>query len=412
MSFILLSHENEDFDEVMKSGIKPVADALGIDRVSVYEILDEEAKRLKQVYVWREHTVPLDIDIVEVPRVPATARWHDTLVSGKCLNEDVSKLSEAETAFFNQFGVKAVCFVPVFIRGEYWGIIALGDHTNYRYFDEPSMEIMRSAAHLCALAIMRRETELEENRLKIEIETALAKAQEASLAKREFLARMSHEMRTPLNAIMGMTHVAKLTADPQKRQGQLEKIDKAARELLRMVDDVLDVTRIEYGTFKLASAAFDFGAVMNDILQMARRITAEKKQQFHYEAAPALPAALIGDETRLKQVVVCLLVNAVKFTPENKGIRLSVGASGADSGRVTLRFTVTDSGIGIPKEKQEDIFRLFEQADGGMTRKHSGIGIGLALSRYIAEMMDGGIELVSEPGAGSAFTFTCKVGVA
>ena len=246
-------------------------------------------------------------------------------------------------------------------------------------------------------------------RLKTEIESALVKTQEASRAKSDFLSRMSHEMRTPMNAIMGITQIAKTSCDPGETLDYLNRIEVSSRELLRLIDDVLDITSVEYDTFKLVASVFEFNAMIRDILQMISRSATEKRLTFAYDISPSIPARLIGDEKRLKQAVINLLANAVKFTQENGKVRLAIQRIEAFGENITLQFEVSDTGIGIPKEKHNEIFYLFEQADGGLTRKHGGIGIGLPLSKRIIEMMGGELRLESEPGKGSTFTFTCKL---
>jgi CheY-like chemotaxis protein len=222
---------------------------------------------------------------------------------------------------------------------------------------------------------------------------------------------MSHELRTPMNAVIGMTQTVKTTNDPEKRLERLNKIDEASRELLQRIDDVLDVAGIDYGTFKLVHSVFDWDALIRDILQMTDHNANEKKQAFTHDIDPSIPEALTGDEKRLRQVVVSLLGNAVKYAPENGKIHLSIRVLERTGEKITLQFEISDNGIGILKEKQNDIFRLFEQMDGGLTRRHGGIGLGLALSKHIAGMMDGDIVFESEPGTGSKFIFTCKLAI-
>ena len=251
-----------------------------------------------------------------------------------------------------------------------------------------------------------------------EAENALLEAQAANRAKSEFLARMSHEMRTPMNAIMGMVQISKISKDPVKKENYLEEIDRSSRKLLALIDDVLDVSGMEYGSFKLVNSAFDTNAMFRDALHEVSYAASIKQQELITRIDSSIPDSLIGDKKRLKQVIVSLLANAVKFTPEQGEIRFSAFIVNEDSAQynaqksgeiITLQVEVADNGIGMSKEQQKELFRIFEQVDGGFARKYGGIGLGLALSARIIEMMGGRIWVESELDKGSKFIFTCKL---
>jgi len=237
-------------------------------------------------------------------------------------------------------------------------------------------------------------------------------AEHSSRAKSEFLSRMSHEMRTPMNAIIGMMQVARMRGIPDNLKTYIDAIDTASKDLMRIIDDVLDVSGMEYGVFKLLEAPFDIGAMLTDVLVSAKYNASIKEHTLLSSIEAGLPSMLIGDERRLKQVTGTLLANAVKYTPENGEIVFDARIQSKDSSAVTLRIEVSDNGIGIAEDQKARLFELFEQADGSNTRKHGGIGIGLALSKRIALMMGGDIVVESEPGKGAKFIFTCKLPVA
>jgi signal transduction histidine kinase len=245
--------------------------------------------------------------------------------------------------------------------------------------------------------------------LKTELIKAKENAEHLSRAKSEFLSRMSHEMRTPMNAIMGMLQIAKIQGVPQNLERVCSEINNAAKALMRLIDDVLDITGMEYGAFKLTESDFHVEEMFQTLIQTAEYNASLKKQTFMYNIDSNIPANLNGDEKRLRQVVGNLLANAIKFTPEHGKINLDVCVSNDDGNKVTLLFEVNDNGIGITKERQANLFQIFEQGDGGNTRKYGGIGIGLALSKRIIEMMEGDITVESEPGKGTTFRFNCKI---
>ena len=242
-----------------------------------------------------------------------------------------------------------------------------------------------------------------------EIVIAKKNAEKGNQAKSEFLSRMSHEMLTPMNAIIGMTQVVGTHNLPGAIRDSFTEIDAAARQLLTLIEDILDISNIEYGAFKLIDSAFDTGAMFRDIKQAIRHNMAEQRHSFVVDIAPNMPAALIGDKKRLKQVIDNLLTNAVKFTPKNGVISLVARTAGETDRMVELKIEIADNGIGISKDDQPELFEMFEQADGSLTRKHGGIGLGLAISKRIAGMMGGDISVESEPGQGAKFVFTCKM---
>jgi len=232
-------------------------------------------------------------------------------------------------------------------------------------------------------------------------------AEHANRAKSEFLSRMSHEMKTPMNAIMGMLQIIKMRGVPDNISSYIEEISYSSNDLLELINDVLDITDIEYGTFSLSESAFDLTVAIQEIVKAANHNIAAKMQNFTSNIDNRIPPTLLGDERHFKRVVSNLIANAVKFTPESGDIRLDVSASHESDDMITLKVDVTDNGIGVAQEHHEIIFDLFEQVDGSSTRKHGGIGLGLPLSKSIAIMMGGDIHIESKLGEGAKFTFTC-----
>ncbi|MDR2549316.1 MAG: response regulator [Desulfobulbus sp.] len=240
---------------------------------------------------------------------------------------------------------------------------------------------------------------------------ASLEAQRASAAKSDFLATMSHEMRTPMNAIIGMTAIAQSTsADLEKKDYCLTKIAEASRHLLGVINDILDMSKIEANKLELFSVEFSFESMLKKVTDIINFRVEEKHQKFTLYLDPKIPAFLVGDEQRLTQVITNLLSNAVKFTPEGGGVHLGAYLEETDAeGMCTLRIAVKDTGVGIAKEEQGRLFSSFEQADAGVSRKFGGTGLGLAISKRIVEMMGGSIWLESELGQGAVFTFTVRL---
>ena len=250
----------------------------------------------------------------------------------------------------------------------------------------------------------------------IQLEKALSWANAASQAKSEFLANMSHEMRTPLNAIIGMTLIGKKSDDIDEKIHALNKIGDASSHLLGLVSDILDMARIEADKLELSPGEFDFEHMLDKVLSIIHFRADEKQHILTVNVDRNIPRYIIGDDQRLAQVITNLLANAVKFTREKGKISLDIilvnddgGKSGENDGKRELHFEISDNGIGISPEDQERLFDSFEQVDSRMDREYGGTGLGLAITKRIVELMGGQIWVESELGKGTKFIFTVMV---
>ncbi|MDR3281402.1 MAG: response regulator [Synergistaceae bacterium] len=232
------------------------------------------------------------------------------------------------------------------------------------------------------------------------------RAEQASNAKSDFLANMSHEMRTPMNAIIGMTNIALRTNSAERKDYSLGKIRDASNHLLGVINDILDMSKIEANKFELSPSEFCFDNMLATVVNVIEFKAHEKCQSFRVEVDPNIPKRLYSDSQRLAQVITNLLSNAVKFTPEDGSVTLTATLASKEAENCVIEVEVSDTGIGISHEQQSRLFNSFEQADGGISRKFGGTGLGLAISKRIVEMMNGRIWIESELGAGSSFTFT------
>ncbi|MCL2381118.1 MAG: ATP-binding protein [Treponema sp.] len=237
---------------------------------------------------------------------------------------------------------------------------------------------------------------------------AAEKAQTASRAKSDFLANMSHEMRTPMNAIVGMTVIGKKGKSIEEKNHALNKIEEASSHLLGVINDVLDMAKIEADKLELAPVEYHFEKLLQKVLAVINFRTDEKQQKLTVNVDAAIPCFIVGDALRLAQIITNLLSNAIKFTPEGGEIRLDASLVKETGEACELLIAVTDNGIGIPPEQQETLFNAFEQVQSGMNRTYGGTGLGLAISKRIVELMGGRIWVESKMGEGAMFCFTVK----
>ena len=235
-------------------------------------------------------------------------------------------------------------------------------------------------------------------------------AESTSQAKSAFLANMSHEIRTPMNAVMGMTLLALRADPPPKVRDYLQKIQSSSRHLLGVINDILDISKLEAGKVALEQVEFDLEQMLDDVVSVISEKAASKGLKLMIELADDLPRQLVGDPLRLEQVLINLAGNAVKFTAWGE-IAISVSLQERRPGQAMLHFAVRDTGIGLSQQQRELLFQSFQQADNSITRKYGGSGLGLSISKRLVELMGGRIGLDSRPGIGSTFWFTACLGL-
>jgi signal transduction histidine kinase/ActR/RegA family two-component response regulator len=273
------------------------------------------------------------------------------------------------------------------------------------------------------IAVVRNITERKSSELKLteyaqelerkneELETALATAREATQLRSRFLANMSHEIRTPMNGVLGMTDFLLATRLTAEQQEFAESIKRSADSLLALINDILDLSKIEAGKLRLDRVPFQLGTVLAELGSLFALEARSKGLEFVCSVPSDLPRVVVGDPGRLRQVLRNLLGNALKFTDYGE-IGVQAELLNEATNVIQIRFTVYDTGIGMAASQQSRLFESFTQGDGSSTRRHGGTGLGLAISKQLVELLGGEIGVASEPGRGSRFWFTASFGKA
>ena len=408
----LLNSDVESFEDDLYRAMEAMGEALGVDRISMWRNhANGEKLYCTKVYEWQtgiekvqksEYTVSIAYD-------ESDAGWEEAMHNGDAANSIVRYMSEAEQMQFTSKDTLSILTIPVFLQTKFWGFVGFNDCKRERNFTETEETISRSSSLLLANAYQRNEYVQGVISLSKQLEHALEQVELASRAKSEFLANMSHEIRTPMNSIIGFTELALDDSSPEKTQEYLSNIMKNSEWLLQIINDILDISKIESGKMELENILFD----INDVVDSCRMIVLPKADEkglvLNFHVMPPAGRRLYGDSTKLRQVLLNLLSNAVKFTEEGK-IEMRAVVKELNSNNAKMYFEVKDSGIGMAEDHVSTIFDTFTQAETGITRKYGGTGLGLAIAKNMIEMMGGEFIVESTPGVGSKFSFELTFG--
>jgi len=367
--------------------------------------IDYTRKSTYLAYHWVADNSPpvtAQFDLLSVIKSYFPERLPDYTTTAVVFCDDIANSTNEAFRPMLSIGVQAFITAPLYVEGRLWGVLSVEQKSEPRQWTSVEKNFVGMIASTIAGVIMR---DIYNTKLR----DALHKATQASKAKGEFLSNMSHEMRTPMNAIIGMTTIGKNAKDIEHKDYALGKIEDASTHLLGVINDVLDMSKIEANKMELSPVEFYFEKMLQKVSTVINFRMDEKHQKYMVHVDKDIPKTMIADDQRLAQVITNLLSNAVKFTPEEGSITLDTHFLGEEKGLCTIQISVKDSGIGISREQQKRLFSSFQQAESSTTRKFGGTGLGLAISKSIVEMMGGKIWIESEVGKGAAFIFTVQV---
>jgi PAS domain S-box-containing protein len=396
-----------DWRAALEELMQTSAAALGVDRASVW-LLDRTGSVLECVELYEQgparHSRGQYLNVAEYPRYFAEL-LQEQVVDAYDVFGDL-RTSELVQPYLRALGVTSLLDVPIFFGGRLAGVVCHERIGVPCKWTAEEVQFATSVGNLVTLAY--------EAKQRLEAENALLTAKEAAelanQAKSDFLATMSHEIRTPMNAIVGLADLLSETPLSEDQREYVQIFRDAGSNLLSLINDLLDLSKIEAGHLDLDVVDFD----LSDLVQRAAELVAvrasEKSLELIYQIQSDVPTSLVGDPNRLRQVLLNLLGNAIKFTDEGEVV-LRVERDLQAGGPGTLLFTVRDTGIGIPQDKLGTIFERFTQVDASTTRPYSGTGLGLTISRRLVERMGGKMWVESELGVGSTFSFTAKFAV-
>ncbi|MCL2440613.1 MAG: ATP-binding protein [Treponema sp.] len=405
---ILLSSEFEQFTNSLHHCMGLIASAIDVERVRIWKNHEADNRLYcTQLYEWSEGAEPqqgnkFTISISYDKNIPG---WEQILSRGDCINNIVSRMSEEEQLQLSSQGVLSLLVVPVFLNEQFWGFVGYDSCNKERLFTESEEAIMRSTSILLSNALIRHDITQNLRDTAAKLEIARNDAETASRSKSVFLANMSHEIRTPMNAILGVTEILiEYETLPLEIEEGLDKIYSSCDMLLGIINDILDFSKIEAGKLDIIPAQYKIASLLNDSAQLNVMRINGKPIEFELHIDENLPAKLIGDEIRIKQILNNLLSNAFKYTETGKVILSAECKRGQEENGIILELKVKDTGHGMTEEQLGKLFDEYSRFNDEKYRAVEGTGLGLAITQRLTNLMNGEINVESEYGVGSLFT--------
>jgi len=405
----LISAKNKE--EGFNRALQILGLAAEVDRIYIFQhLVNKETDEMyfSLLYEWvSDGTEPQsrnpEFDKISYSRF-ASLRFYENFSMGNTLKYVISELPQRDRENFIDKNIKSIILVPILIDGNYWGFIGFDELKSERIWSSNEESILITMASTIGSVIRRnifKDVLIRQNE---ELDKAVKRAENAIKAKSEFLALMSHEIRTPMNGVIGMTGLLLDTVLDDIQREYVRTIRVSGEQLLKIINDILDLSKIDSEKLDVEFQPFDLRECIEDSLDLLASKAIEKNIELLYSINDDVPVAISSDVTRLRQIIMNLAGNGVKFTDTGE-VFVSVACEPEDNDHISINFSIRDTGIGIPANKLEKLFKPFSQVDSSTSRNYGGTGLGLVISKRLAEMMGGSMSVESEESKGTTFYF-------